>query len=88
VFPGQDAVYRIRNAEDRRDISVIGGGEEATLPLPRHAETASARDAETGKEEINNAVQGRRRGHMRGGGGETVRARRDVDVCRDPHATW
>ena len=55
--PGLDAVPQVCNAEDRRDISVIGG-EEAALPLPIHVETASAGDVEIGKGVINNAVQG------------------------------
>jgi len=79
-IPGVDAVRRICNAEDRRDLSALGRGEESALRLQRHVETATDGGVDAGQGEVDGAVQGRRRGHVQVGGQQAVRARRSVDV--------
>jgi hypothetical protein len=55
---------------------------EATLPLQRYAEAASAGGVDAGKGKADDAVQSRRRGHVQGGGRQIVRTGRDVDVYK------
>lgn len=47
-----DAVRRIGSAEDRRDVSALGGGEEAVASLPRYNEAVATGGAEAGKAKL------------------------------------
>ena len=73
-----DAARRIHNAEDRRDVSVIGRGEEfASLPGCNEAIATGGVDADERKADF--SIQRHCRGHVQVGGEQAVRARRDVD---------
>ena len=56
-IPGVSAVRRIRGAENRRDVSVVGGGEETALPLQIYAKAATAGGAKAGKGEVDRDIQ-------------------------------
>ncbi len=67
----------------RRDVSAIGRGEEATIPLQRRDDAVAAGGVDAGEGEADGATQSRRRRHVQVGGQQAVRARRDVDESKE-----
>lgn len=61
-----DAVRRICGSEDYRGFPAYRGGEETTPRLPRHDEATIAGGVGADEGEADDAVQGRRRGHVEG----------------------